>query len=181
MLSVAGHKFYGPKGVGALYIRLGVEPEPFVHGAGHEFGRRAGTECVLLIAGLGAACQLAGTLSQSSDLMELRDRFFAALREAFGELVVLNGHITERLPNTLNVSFVGRPGSEILAKLESRGVAASAGAACHAKTTELSPVLTAMGVPSEVGMGALRFSLGRDTTWDELEHVVRMLRDIVPV
>jgi len=174
LLSVAGHKLYAPKGVGALYVRKGVQIEPFMHGAGHERGRRAGTENVLLDVGLGAACELAARWVDSPDTRTLRDRFWELLREAFGPRVVLNGHPTERLPNTLNVSFVGHVGAEILHGIE--GLAASTGAACHSGTVELSPVLKAMGVPPEVGKGAIRFSLGRGTTLDELTWVVEALK-----
>jgi cysteine desulfurase len=104
----------------------------------------------------------------------LRDRFWEGLMEIFGNGVTINGHPTERLPNTLNVNFVGRVGAEILAKIP--GVAASTGSACHAGSVTLSPVLGAMGVPPEEGMGAVRFSLGRTTTWEELEEVLTMLR-----
>jgi cysteine desulfurase len=107
----------------------------------------------------------------------LRDRFLEGLRGIFGEKVTLNGHPTERLPNTLNVNFVGRVGAEILAMLP--GVAASTGSACHAGSVTLSPVLTAMGVPPEEGMGAVRFSLGRVTAWEELEEVLGMLKTSV--
>jgi cysteine desulfurase len=172
LLSVAGHKLYAPKGVGALYIREGIHPEPFVHGAGHESGRRAGTENVLLGVGLGAACELAGSHAMTP---ELRDRFWNELQKTFGDRVVLNGHPERRLPNTLSVSFVGRNGSEILAMLEEKGVAASLGAACHRDSVELSPVIAAMGIPKEVGMGTLRFSLGRQTTWEEIQTVLGFL------
>jgi len=168
MLSVAGHKLYAPKGIGALYLREGIRPEPFVHGAGHESGRRAGTENVLLEVGLGAACELAGPHAMTP---ELRDRFWNELHKTFGDKVVSNGHPTRRLPNTLNVSFVGKNGSQILAKLEEKGVAASLGAACHKDSVELSPVIAAMGISKQVGMGTLRFSLGRSTTWEELQTV----------
>jgi cysteine desulfurase len=172
MLSIAGHKLYAPKGVGALYLREGVRPEPFVHGAGHESGRRAGTENVLLCVGLGAACQLAGSHGMTP---ELRDRFWNELEKTFGDRVVLNGHPTRRLPNTLNVSFKGKNGSQILARLEEQGVAASLGAACHRDSVELSPVIAAMGISKEVGMGTLRFSLGRQTTWEEIQTVLEFL------
>lgn len=175
LLSLAGHKVYAPKGVGALYIRQGVLLEPLLHGAGHEAGRRAGTENVLLDVGLGAACELARAWVGMPRVRELRDHFWAGLREAFGDRVVLNGHPVERLPNTLNVSFIGRVGAEILSGLE--GVAASTGSACHEGAVELSPVLKAMGVPEEVGMGAIRFSLGRDTTIDEIEYVLDRLKN----
>ena len=173
LLSVAGHKVYAPKGIGALYIREGTRMEPFVHGAGHEGGRRAGTENVLLAVALGAACEAARKWGGMPQLRVLRDRFWEGLRKIFGERVTLNGHPTERLPNTLNVNFVGRVGAEVLASLS--GVAASTGSACHAGSVTLSPVLAAMGVPPKEGMGAVRFSLGRTTTWKELEEVLQML------
>jgi cysteine desulfurase len=174
LLSVAGHKVYAPKGVGALYIRLGTSIEPLIHGAGHESGRRAGTENVLLIVGLGKACEIAEKYVNSERIQKLRDRFLEKLQKIFGDDVVLNGHPTHRLPNTLNVSFVGKVGGEILSQLD--GVAASTGAACHSGSVELSPVLKAMGIPPEVGMGAIRFSLGHTTTLQELERVTQLLK-----
>lgn len=177
LLTVAGHKLYAPKGVGALYIRTGTEIEPLVHGAGHEGGRRAGTESALLAAGLGAACRLAKPLLPNEAIRELRDDFWQRLRDTFGGGVFLNGHETLRLPNTLNVSFPGRIGADILANLD--GVAASTGSACHEGTIKLSPVLAAMGVTPEVGGGAIRFSLGRGTTEGEIESVVERLEAVV--
>jgi len=174
LLSVAGHKVYAPKGIGAIYIREGTRIEPFVHGAGHEAGRRAGTENVLLAVALGAACDAARKWVGMPQVKVLRDRFLDRLRGIFGEKVTLNGHPTARLPNTLNVNFVGRVGAEILAVLP--GVAASTGSACHAGSVTLSPVLAAMGVPPGEGMGAVRFSLGRTTMWEELEEVLDRLR-----
>jgi cysteine desulfurase len=173
LLSVAGHKLYAPKGVGALFIRRGTRIEPFVHGAGHEQGRRAGTENVLLEVGLGAACEVAGRWIGSSTVRELRDRFEARLKDHLGDGLTVNGAGAERLPNTANVNFVGQVGAEVLARLS--GVAASTGSACHAGSVELSPVLAAMGVPAREGMGAVRFSLGRTTTWDELQEVLSAL------
>ena len=177
LLSIAGHKIHAPKGVGALYIRAGTGIEPLVHGAGHENGRRAGTESALLAAGLGEACRLASDRTAMERVERLRDRFWSALRQRFGDRVALNGHPEARLPNTLNVSFVGRDGAEVLARLE--GVAASTGSACHAGRVELSPVLAAMGVAEHVGMGAVRFSLGRATTGEEIDTVVSRLGAIV--
>ncbi len=177
LLSIAGHKMYAPKGIGALYVRNGVTLEPLVHGSGHEAGRRAGTESAVLAAALGEACALAGDFSAIEPMRELRDHFWSALQERFEEQVVLNGHPELRLPNTLNVSFVGRNGVEILASLKS--IAASTGSACHAGSIELSPVLKAMGVPPEIGMGALRFSLGRETTMQEIDEVVELLTDLI--
>jgi cysteine desulfurase len=170
LLTIAGHKLYAPKGVGALYVRRGVELEPLIHGAGHERGRRAGTESVLLAIGLGAACILARDLGPMKRVQALRDRLWDGLRERFGEGVVLNGHPEHRLPNTLNVAFAGQIGSELLQRLD--GVAASTGSACHAGRIELSPVLKAMGIAPEVGRGAIRFSLGRATTVAEIDEIL---------
>jgi cysteine desulfurase len=178
LLSVAGHKLYAPKGIGVLYVRRGVVLEPLIHGAGHECGRRAGTESAFLATGLGAACALARSDDRTQEIRLLRDRLWADLRAAFGDQVVLNGHPTLRLPNTLNVSFVGRIGADILARLD--GVAGSTGSACHAGRVGLSPVLAAMAVPSNVGLGAIRFSLGRTTTEAEIDDVVGRLRKLLP-
>ena len=178
LLSVAGHKVYAPKGVGALYVRRGINLESFVHGAGHESGRRAGTENVLLDVGLGAAAEIAREWVGMLGVRNLRDLFWERLQDVFGAKVVLNGHLTERLPNTLNVSFPGMNGHEILSSLD--GVAASTGSACHEGGVELSPVLKAMGVSMKTGMGAIRFSLGRSTTQDEIDYVVRELKNVVP-
>lgn len=177
LLTMAGHKFHAPKGVGALFIRDGVQMEPFIHGAGHESGRRAGTESAMLTAALGVAASLSADLGPMEQIQALRDRFWTALQDAFGDGVVLNGHPERRLPNTLNVAFVGRVGAEILAAMPQ--VAASTGSACHSGRVELSPVLEAMGVAPQVGMGAIRFSLGRTTTMDEVDHVVARLRRVL--
>jgi len=176
LLSVAGHKFYAPKGIGALYLRQGLKLEPLIHGAGHENGRRAGTESALLIAALGEAAELADNLSYIAPIQGLRDRLWEHLLERFGDGIVLNGHAEERLPNTLNVSFVGRIGTDVIGSLE--GVAASTGSACHAGRIELSPVLAAMGVRPEVGMGAVRFSLGRMTTEADIAALDALLGSI---
>jgi cysteine desulfurase len=174
LLSVAGHKLYAPKGIGALYVRGGVGLEPLIHGAGHEDGRRAGTESALLTASLGKACELAARAIGMPAVQRLRDEFWERLRAAFGSRVVLNGHRTHRLPNTLNVSFIGQSGADILARMPD--VAASTGSACHAGEVTLSPVLKAMAVAPEIGMGAIRFSLGRATTAEEIEEVVSRLK-----
>ena len=179
LLSVAGHKLYAPKGIGALYIRKGTPIEPLIHGAGHEAGRRAGTENILLIVGLGKACEIAEEHLSDDRIRSMRDRFWKLLQDNFGEAVALNGHPLHRLPNTLNISFVGKAGGELLSKLD--GVAASTGAACHSGSVELSPVLKAMGIPPEIGMGAIRFSLGRTTTMEEVDRVVQLLKDTLPL
>lgn len=177
LLSLAGHKLYAPKGVGALYIRHGIEIESLIHGAGHERGRRAGTESALLAAALGKACEISEPNIGMSEVQALRDAFWWRLQDAFGNRVALNGHPVQRLPNTLNVSFVGKAGAEILTQIPE--VAASTGSACHADRIELSPVLKAMGVAPEVGMGAIRFSLGRATTESEIASVVERLARVV--
>ena len=174
LLSIAGHKLYAPKGIGALYIRRGTPIEPLIHGAGHEGGRRAGTESALLATALGAAAELVADLEPMTPIRKLRDDFWQQLDAALGDRVILNGHPTYRLPNTPNVSFVGQVGADILASLA--GVAASTGSACHSGQIELSPVLRAMGVAPEVGMGAIRFSLGRGTTMSDIQSVAAAIR-----
>lgn len=174
LLSIAGHKLYAPKGIGAIYIRKGTNIEPLVHGAGHEGGKRAGTENVLLSVALGAACSIAQEWIDMPLVQALRDLFWEKLQETFGDRVSLNGHPAEILPNTLNVNFIGKIGVEVLAKIPQ--VAASTGSACHAGSGTLSPVLAAMRVPENEGMGAIRFSLGRSTTWEELDTILQLLR-----
>ena len=173
LLSLAGHKAYAPKGIGALYVRRGVELEPLIHGAGHEGGRRAGTESALLAAALGKACELARIGPEVGRMRALRDAFWERLHSAFGDRVVLNGHPERRLPNTLNVSFLGQRGADLLSNMPD--VAASTGSACHTGEITVSPVLEAMGVTREVGAGAIRFSLGRGTTEHEVATVVEHL------
>jgi cysteine desulfurase len=175
LLSIAGHKLYAPKGVGALYLRRGVTLEPLVHGAGHEQGRRAGTENVPYIVGLGAACAVAAAnLAEATrKLVSLRDRLWRQLRDALGDHVVLNGHPDERLPNTLNVNFVGHIGADLLQRVPL--IAASTGSACHEGYVALSPVLCAMKVPAEIGKGAVRLSVGRFTTVEEIDRAAATL------
>lgn len=179
LLSVAGHKLYAPKGIGALYIRPGVQLEKLMHGANHEGNRRAGTENVIEMVGLGAACELIErNLSLYARRMrETRDRLEAGLRECGGPAVRLNGHREQRLPNTASVSFKGRAADEILAGL--RQVAASAGAACHSDRVEVSQTLAAMGVPEEYAMGTIRFSTGRYTTVEEIDAALGEVREVV--
>jgi cysteine desulfurase len=177
MLTIAGHKLYAPKGIGALYMKEGTQLEPLIHGAGHEFGLRAGTENTLLAVGLGKACEIAIQQVENHHIKDLTNYFWRQLRGAFGEQVVLNGHTADRLPNTLNVSFVRKAGQDLLAAIPQ--LAASTGSACHAGSIELSPVLKEMDVPEEVGMGAIRFSLGRNTTKAELDLVMESLKEII--
>lgn len=174
LLTVAGHKFYGPKGVGALYIRKGTNIETFIHGAGHEKGRRAGTENVAYIVALGTACELAYNALQKSPerLTALRDKFHQLILENVDD-VILNGHPAERLPNTLNLSFKKVFGAAVLAEIPE--IAASTGSACHDGTGELSVVLKAMGVDPEYGFGSVRFSLGKDITEEDIEYAAGLV------
>jgi cysteine desulfurase len=177
-LTIAGHKLYAPKGVGALYIRRGVEIEPFMHGGGQERGLRSGTENMILNVGLGKACELIrGTLSaEIPRIKALRDRLYGHIAQAVPE-AVLHGHPEQRLPNTLFISFPGLIGEEILSALPD--LCASTGSACHDQSVRLSHVLAAMGVKKEVGMGAIRLSLGRPTTKDEVDQAARLLINAV--
>ncbi len=145
-----------------------------MHGAGHEAGRRAGTESALLIAALGKAAEIAAALSSVKSMLRLRELFWNGLREIFGDRVVLNGDPVSRLPNTLNVSFLDHQGIDVLHQLD--GIAASTGSACHTGQTEPSPVLTAMGIERERALSAVRFSLGHFTTEDEVNVVLRKLK-----
>jgi cysteine desulfurase len=175
LLSVAGHKLYAPKGVGALYIRRGVELTNLIHGAGHERGRRAGTENVPYLVGLGKAAEWAAhSLPVATDrLRTLRDRLHAYLTGAMGDQIVLNGHPEQRLPNTLNLNFVGHIGEDLLTEVPD--VAASTGSACHAGLVTVSPVLRAMGVPEKLARGAVRLSVGRFTTEIEIDQAAKQL------
>jgi cysteine desulfurase len=171
LLSVAGHKFYGPKGVGALYIRRGVTLEKLIHGANHESNLRAGTENVLEIVGLGAAAELAGsTMAESMDhCRRLRDRLWQGLRTELPD-IRLNGPLDLRLPGTLNVSFPGIEAGLLLAAVPE--IAASAGAACHADGVSISSVIAAMGVPEASARGTVRFSTGKFLCGQEIDRAV---------
>ncbi|MBN2489474.1 MAG: cysteine desulfurase [Planctomycetes bacterium] len=178
-LSVAGHKFYAPKGVGALYIRAGVELASLLHGAGQERGRRAGTENVLAIVGLGAAAEIAGRElgADAAHSRALRDRLWTALRAGIPDLR-LHGHPEERLPNTLSVAIVGIEAGLLVVMLGDR-VAMSAGAACHAGAADVSTVLQAMGVPEACARGTIRLSVGRMTTAAEVDRAAGILVEAV--
>ena len=175
-LSIAGHKLYAPNGIGALFIRRGQKLEPLIHGADHESGRRAGTESAILTAALGKACELANDLSDMLAIAELKDRLKHGLEQNFGNRVLFNGHPHQNLPNTLHVSFLDHIGAELLAQVPE--IAASTGSACHAGRVELSPVLAAMGVSPQNGAGAIRFSLGRSTTTDQIDTVINRLASV---
>jgi cysteine desulfurase len=170
LLSVAGHKLYAPKGIGALYIRQGVAVEPLIRGAGHERGLRAGTENILEEVGLGVACELVRKelAEELPRLQGCRDRLAENLRRMVPNLVV-HGHPDKRLPNTLSVALPGVNASELANRLGDH-VAVSLGAACHGDTVHVSHVLEAMGVDSTVALSTIRLSVGRFTTTDEVDR-----------
>ncbi len=173
-LTIAAHKLYGPKGIGALYLRRGLPFAPYLRGAGHEGGRRAGTESVALAVGMGAACALAKREGQSRTrhLLELRERLEQGLRARVPALVV-HGERVERLPNTSSVALPGVPASVLLARIE--GVAAGAGAACHAGKFKPSRVLLAMGVSEELALSTLRLTTGRPTRPEDIDEAVERI------
>ena len=174
LLSIAGHKLYAPKGVGALYVRRGTPLAPFARGAGHERGMRPGTENVASIVGLGVACEIAARDLDAiaAHASSMRDRLFEALCDAVPGLA-LNGHVTERLPNTLNVRFPGVSGSALLAATPD--VAASTGSACHADGESASSVILAMGVDPREALGSVRLTTGRMNTADDIDRAARRL------
>jgi cysteine desulfurase len=175
-LTVAGHKFYAPKGVGALFIRKGTKLPPMLHGAGHERGMRPGTENLASVVGLGAACELAVPLlaAEGPRQKKLGLRLLEGLKNA-GLKAHLNGHPEQKLPNTWNVSFEGFTAAQVMDAL-GRDIAVSPGAACHGDTVNASHVLVAMGVPKELSRGAVRFSFGRETTETEIDNVIGILK-----
>lgn len=181
LLTVAGHKLYAPKGIGALYIRKGVGIEPLIHGAGHELGRRAGTENVAYMVGLGAACELANAAltEKPGGISSLRDQLYKLISNQLDD-VILNGHPVERLPNTLNIGIKGVSGAEVLAGIPQ--IAASTGSACHEGSGELSGVLKEMNVDPAYGFGSIRLSLGRYTTDQEIqlaaEYIINRVKEL---
>jgi cysteine desulfurase len=170
LLSMAGHKIYAPKGIGALYVRNGIQPEIFCHGAGQERGIRAGTENVLEIVGLGKACEIAAhCLEEDIRHMEkMRDRLESIIENELAD-IRFNGHREKRLPNTASVSFQGLEANRILEEIGLE-VAASAGAACHSDHVEISHVLRAMSIPEVWAKGTIRFTTGRMTTPEEIDR-----------
>ncbi|QYZ78595.1 cysteine desulfurase NifS [Methanofollis formosanus] len=180
LLSLSGHKFYGPKGTGALYIRDGVAIETLVHGGGQEKGRRAGTENLPGIVGLGAAIERAcGDIpGHAARVAALRDRLLDGILERVPE-VTLNGHPTERLPGNINISFAGIDGEALLTLLGMQGVCASTGSACSSGEEAPSHVLTAMGVPPALARASLRLSLGDLTTGADIDFLLDALPDAV--
>jgi cysteine desulfurase len=180
LFSLSGHKFHAPKGVGALYMGRGVKLPPFIIGGGQEKGRRSGTEAVPNIVALGRACQLAKEFSGHEQIRDLRDRLEDQILYSFPQ-AHLNGTAdrTKRLPNTCNISFEGLDGPTILAKLDQAGICVSTGSACNAESRETSGVLRAMNVPYDLARGAIRFSLGRYNTEEDVDHTLKVLAKIL--
>ncbi len=173
LLSIAGHKLYAPKGVGALFIRRGTKLQKLIHGADHEQNRRAGTENVPEIVGLGKACEISKRDIEKNmkHMKDMRDRLHHGLEKHFPELK-LNGHPEQQLPNTLSVGFKNIEANMLLLNMES--VAASAGAACHTDSIDISSVLQAMKVPEAYAMGTIRFSTGRATTAEDIDRAINI-------
>jgi cysteine desulfurase len=180
LLSIAGHKIYGPKGTGALYVRKGTELAPITFGGHQEGNLRNGTENVPGIVGLGKACEIAlrDLAPQMTHLRMLRDILEERIREEISDIRV-HGHPLERLPHLLSVSFAGVSGESLVRELDLRGIAVSAGSACTAGSTKISHVLKALGMPEALAVGAVRFSLGRDNTEEEIGRAVSIMKALV--
>jgi len=180
LLSMSAHKIYGPKGVGAIYIRKGTRITQLLHGGHHEMGKRAGTENVAGITGLGKAAELAKreTAEEAKKMSVLRDYLYKSITAKI-EDVRLNGHPDKRLPNTLNVGFKYLEGESIVLNLDMEGIAVSTGSACTSGSLEPSHVLTAMGVDPAETQGSIRFSLGRDNTKEDMDYVIEVLPPII--
>lgn len=180
LVSMSGHKIYGPKGIGVIYIRKGTKITPQLQGGHHEMGKRAGTENVAGIVGLGRAAELAKKelADESKRLTVLRDHLYKGLSSKIAD-VSLNGHPENRLPNTLNVGFKYLEGESIILNLDMEGVAVSTGSACTSGSLEPSHVLTAMGVDPAETQGSIRFSLGRDNTKEDMDYVLEVLPPII--
>jgi cysteine desulfurase len=180
LFSLSGHKFHAPKGVGALYIRKGVELAPYLIGGGQERGRRAGTESLPYIVALGAACELARTFDGHAEIRNLRDRLEYTILASIHN-ARLNGtlHRERRLPNTSNISFEHVEGESILAHLDEAGICVSTGSACNAESHVSSAVLRAMNVPYTQAQGSIRFSLGRYNTRSEIDYTLAQLPRII--
>lgn len=180
LFALSGHKLHAPQGVGALYIRQGVELPPFIIGGSQEGGRRAGTSAVPNIVGLGEACELARTFDEHERIESLRDKLEDRILKQIPN-ARLNGtpNRSKRLPNTANISFEYVEGENILAHLDQAGICVSTGSACHSTTKESSPTLRAMNVPYTAAQGSIRFSLGRYNTEEEIDQVLEVLPEII--
>ena len=180
LLSIAAHKLYGPKGIGALYIKEGIRIDPIIYGGEQEKGMRSGTENVASIAGLGKACELAmeTVAVRMDDIRKMRDAFQERISAALPDLVI-NGHPVSKLPNCLSVSVPVIMAEMIVRDLDARGIAVSAGSACTSHSVEISHVLAAMGLPKEIAQGTVRFSLGITNTPEEMEYAATAFVEVV--
>jgi len=180
LFSISGHKFHGPKGVGALYVRRGVALPPHQIGGGQEKGRRAGTEAVHQIVGMGTAAQLVSDMEQMNLVRKLRDRLETQiLKEIPNSRLNGTSDTSRRLPNTSSISFEDTNGEMILSRLDDHGVCVSTASACNAADHRASAVLEAMDIPYSWAMGSIRFSLSRYNTADDIDHVLDLLPGIV--
>lgn len=180
LVSISAHKFYGPKGTGALYIRQGTKISPLLYGGHQEQKIKPGTENVPNIVGMGKAIELVleSLPENSTHIRELRDKFFELLSISIDD-IRLNGHPTQRLDNTLNIGFKGLDAATLLLNLDMEGIACSTGSACSEGSTEISHVLKAIQTPLSYAQGSLRFSLGKDNTKEEIETAVSKITQIV--
>ena len=180
MLSLSAHKLYGPKGVGALYIKKGVRVEPIIHGGGHEKGIRPGTENVAGIVGLGKACEIAeNNLEEEAQyLTSMRDELIKRVLSEIDESY-LNGHPTKRLPNNINFRFTGIEGESLVLHLDSKNIASSTGSACSSKKLEASHVLMALGLKEVQAHGSLRLTLGKENKVEDIDYVVESIKNAV--
>jgi cysteine desulfurase len=180
MLSISAHKVYGPKGIGALYVKKGVRLEPIIHGGGHEKGLRPGTENIPGIVGLGKACELAqnNLLDDSKYITNLRDKLIDGVLNSI-EKSYLNGHRTKRLPNNINFRFKSIEGESLILHLDSKGIAASTGSACSSKKLEPSHVLMAIGLKEVDAHGSLRLTLGKENTEEDIEYTIKSIKEAV--
>ena len=182
MLSSSAHKFHGPKGVGFLYVKEGTQLPSFIHGGGQESGKRAGTENVAGIVGMAKALSIATNEMdrKAKEITNLRNYFIKRVLQEIPDSR-LNGHGKKRLPGNANFSFKGISGTALLILLEEEGIYASAGSACSAGSTHLSHVIKAIGVPKEYAYGTIRFTLGRETTKQELDRAISVLKNAIQI
>ncbi|WP_431062817.1 cysteine desulfurase NifS [Methanobacterium sp.] len=180
MLSLSAHKVYGPKGIGALYVKKGVRLEPIIHGGGHEKGLRPGTENVAGVVGLGKACEIAEkNLSYDAKyITNLRNKLIKGVLDSV-EQSYLNGHPIKRLPNNINFRFSSIEGESLVLHLDSKGIAASTGSACSSKKLEPSHVLTAIGLKEVDAHGSLRLTLGKENTAEDIDHAIKSIQEVV--
>lgn len=181
MLSLSGHKIYAPKGIGALYVKKGIEFERFMYGGHQEKNKRSGTENVAEIVALGKACQIAEKNMEQyqNKLKLLRDYCLEKMKKSFSNIHI-NGTMEKRLPGNINISFEGQDATELLYKLDEMGICASGGSACSSGDNSPSHVLTAIGLPSELAKGAIRFTFGDFNTKDDVDYLIEAIAHLIP-